>query len=88
MLVAADVVPVTLDLSDEELLFSFSLDNWDDHVQQVRACEGLLLATTHMCTMPDKTHTEAPLAAHLNHTASWCIAGADAGQPSQLPCGL
>jgi hypothetical protein len=34
LLVAADVVPVTLDVSDEELLFTFSLDNWDDHVQQ------------------------------------------------------
>lgn len=31
----ADVVPVTLDVSDEELMFTFSLDNWDDHVEQV-----------------------------------------------------
>lgn len=35
ILVSADVVPVTLDVSDEELVFTFSVDNWDDHVEQV-----------------------------------------------------
>lgn len=35
----ADVVPVTLDVSDEELMFTFSLDNWDDHVEQVGCCK-------------------------------------------------
>lgn len=33
--VLADVVAVTLHLSSEELLFSFSLDNWDEFVEQV-----------------------------------------------------
>jgi hypothetical protein len=34
--VLAEVVAVTLELSCEELLFGFSLDNWDDYVEQVR----------------------------------------------------
>jgi hypothetical protein len=38
LLVTADVVPVTLEVSDEELMFSFSLDNWDDYVEQVSDC--------------------------------------------------
>jgi hypothetical protein len=33
--VLAEVVAVTLELSCEELLFGFSLDNWDDFVEQV-----------------------------------------------------
>ncbi len=34
--VAAEVVPVSLDLSSEEMSFAFSFDNWDPHVDQVR----------------------------------------------------
>jgi hypothetical protein len=36
LLVTTDVVPVTLGVSDEELMFTFGLDNWDEHVEQVR----------------------------------------------------
>lgn len=36
LLVCADVVPVTLDVSEEEVMFAFGLDNWDSHVEQVR----------------------------------------------------
>lgn len=35
--VLAEVVAVTLELSCEELLFGFSLENWDDYVEQVGA---------------------------------------------------
>jgi hypothetical protein len=39
LLVTADVVPVTLGVSDEELMFTFGLDNWDEHVEQVRGVD-------------------------------------------------
>eukprot|EP00878_Enallax_costatus_P027731 GHUV01029880.1.p1 GENE.GHUV01029880.1~~GHUV01029880.1.p1 ORF type:complete len:262 (+),score=98.63 GHUV01029880.1:1719-2504(+) len=32
--VVAEVVAVTLELSTEELMFAFSLDNWDDYVEK------------------------------------------------------
>jgi hypothetical protein len=35
--VLAEVVAVTLELSCEELLFGFSLDNWDNYVEQASA---------------------------------------------------
>jgi hypothetical protein len=35
--VAAEVVPVTLRLSADELNFSFGIDNWENFVDQVRA---------------------------------------------------
>ena len=38
--VLAEVVAVTLELSCEELLFGFSLDNWDDYVEQVGALDA------------------------------------------------
>eukprot|EP00775_Hariotina_reticulata_P012144 gene12144-12282_t len=38
--VLADVVAVTLHLSSEELLFSFSLDNWEDFVEQMLVVEN------------------------------------------------
>lgn len=37
--ILADVVAVTLDLSSEELVFAFGLENWDDYVEQVRFCQ-------------------------------------------------
>lgn len=33
---AADIVPVNLDFSAEDLHFQLSLDNWDDWVEKVR----------------------------------------------------
>jgi hypothetical protein len=36
----ADVVPVTLDVSEDALMFTFSLDNWDDHVEMVSTCQA------------------------------------------------
>jgi hypothetical protein len=44
--VLAEVVAVTLELSCEELLFGFSLDNWDNYVEQV----GILLYAVVLCT--------------------------------------
>lgn len=35
--VAARVVPVTVDLSTEELLFEYSLDNWEPFLERVGA---------------------------------------------------
>jgi hypothetical protein len=51
LLLTADVVPVTLELSDEELMFTFSLDNWDDHVEQVSTASHcpLQARTAHLC---------------------------------------
>ncbi len=39
--VSANVVPVTVDLSAEEVHFEYALDNWDNHLErmvQVRVC--------------------------------------------------
>jgi hypothetical protein len=44
--VLAEVVAVTLELSCEELLFGFSLDNWDDYVEQVRTHSAPATAPT------------------------------------------
>lgn len=34
--VVAEVIAVTLELSREELMFAFSLDNWDNYVEKVQ----------------------------------------------------
>lgn len=57
----ADVVPVTLEVSDEELLFSFSLDNWDDHVEQVNVLCTCMQWHTHTQT---EMHTDTARNAH------------------------
>lgn len=38
--VTASVVPVTLEVSAEELHFEFSLDNWDTYIEKVCAPVG------------------------------------------------
>lgn len=50
--VLAEVVAVTLELSCEELMFSFSLDNWDNYVEQVSAHRySHLCVYTHVLTL-------------------------------------
>jgi len=41
--VTASVVPVTLEVSAEELHFNFSLDNWDTYIEKVRVPVGAIL---------------------------------------------
>lgn len=65
--VVAEVVAVTLELSNEELMFSFSLDNWDNYVEKVEYDGSNLLLIVQCCVR------QMALTGHVSHSVKLIV---------------